>query len=290
MANILDDILKNQNNILNNQAIMLNKLNAITEALGKTPTNEHLSVVTAAEGQATTTETPVTGDVSASEQKTEDTALINDAGIPWSAEFHASTQKQNNDGSWKARKGVDKEALKAYEAQFLNTGSETSDVPPAPSTPATPPAPPSANTPPNPPSTPATPPAPPKADDVKSQALSAARLLSNDYGVPYLQIVEHVLKKHGGDSMEQVKDHAAVLTDVSAWLEKVETIDSALETLSDIDEKTSGAHQLPSNAMTVLSNSAGVTKVGDVPYDKLDETVAAITDFAGQWKAWFDGQ
>ena len=280
MANILDDILKNQNNILNNQAIMLNKLNAITEALGKNPADEHLSVVTVAEGQYTTTETPVTGCISVSEQKTENT-LINDAGIPWSAEFHASTQKQNNDGSWKARKGVDKEALKAYEAQFFNAVSETATTPPASSTPATPPAP---------PKKPVTPPAPPKADDVKTQALSTARLLSNDYGVPYLQIVEHVLKKHGGDSMEQVKDHAAVLTDISAWLEKVETIDSALETLSDIDEKTSGAHQLPSNAMTVLSNSAGVTSVGDVPYDKLDETVTAITDFAGQWKAWFDGQ
>jgi hypothetical protein len=52
-------------------------------------------------------------------------------GVPWSADHHAATKTQKKDGSWKAKKGGDKEALKAYEAQYIGTPS----APPAPPAP-----------------------------------------------------------------------------------------------------------------------------------------------------------
>jgi hypothetical protein len=45
-------------------------------------------------------------------------ALINEAGVPWHADFHAGTKTKTADGHWKAKRGVDKKALAAYEAQF----------------------------------------------------------------------------------------------------------------------------------------------------------------------------
>lgn len=55
---------------------------------------------------------------------------VNDKGVPWNEEFHASTKTVNQDGSWKARKGVDKDALKAYEQQFTSQPVATPEAVP----------------------------------------------------------------------------------------------------------------------------------------------------------------
>ena len=39
-------------------------------------------------------------------------------GVIWASGHHAENKAQNQDGSWKARRGCDKDALAAYEAQF----------------------------------------------------------------------------------------------------------------------------------------------------------------------------
>lgn len=45
-------------------------------------------------------------------------AEIDSAGVPWNADFHATTKGTNNDGTWKKKRGVDKAAAATYEAQF----------------------------------------------------------------------------------------------------------------------------------------------------------------------------
>lgn len=39
-------------------------------------------------------------------------------GVPWHAEFHAASMTKTQAGEWKKRKGGDKAAIEAYEAQF----------------------------------------------------------------------------------------------------------------------------------------------------------------------------
>lgn len=288
MPNIIDELHSQNVNILNNQAIILNKLNAIAEAMGKTPTVTLESSAAVVEEQATTTVTPTppaTPDVSASEpetEKQESNELVNDAGIPWHKDYHASTQKQNNDGSWKARKGVDKDALKAYEAQFTATGdTDVPATPPAPSTPATPP----------PPSTPATPPAPSVSGDLKDETGKLLKTLSIDYKVPYLHIIDAILKKHGASSFDEVPADkvAEVKAEAEAWLAKMEELDGAIETLTNIDDATGKAHNLPQHVLTFI-RKAGVETTGDIKHDQLDSVLTDVVGFADQWDAWFKSQ
>lgn len=42
-------------------------------------------------------------------------------GIPHNAQFHADSKRQNANGSWARRKGVDKDACEAWEASFART-------------------------------------------------------------------------------------------------------------------------------------------------------------------------
>lgn len=50
-------------------------------------------------------------------------------GVPWHADHHAATKGKNQDGTWKAKKGHDKAALAAYEAQFAATGALATPAP-----------------------------------------------------------------------------------------------------------------------------------------------------------------
>ena len=53
-------------------------------------------------------------------------------GVPWSAEHHAGTKTQTNAGNWKAKKGGDKTAREAYEAQFIGQVTPTPTPTPEP--------------------------------------------------------------------------------------------------------------------------------------------------------------
>lgn len=50
-------------------------------------------------------------------------------GVPWHADHHAATKGKNQDGTWKAKKGHDKAALAAYEAQFAGSGALATPAP-----------------------------------------------------------------------------------------------------------------------------------------------------------------
>lgn len=53
-------------------------------------------------------------------------------GVPWSADYHASTKATTIGGEWKARRGVDKAALAAYEMPFLPEPVPAATMPVAP--------------------------------------------------------------------------------------------------------------------------------------------------------------
>lgn len=42
---------------------------------------------------------------------------VDSAGIPWHADYHSASKAQNADGTWRAKRGVNKEALAAWEAK-----------------------------------------------------------------------------------------------------------------------------------------------------------------------------
>ncbi len=61
--------------------------------------------------------------------------VLDGRGVAWSSEYHAATQTMKKDGSWKAKKGSDKNALAVYEATFLS-GAPVEPVASAPVAPA----------------------------------------------------------------------------------------------------------------------------------------------------------
>lgn len=62
---------------------------------------------------------------------------LDSAGIPWNADVHANTKTKTDDGRWRARRGVDKAALAAYNAQFAGQARPTPAWTPPPQQPST---------------------------------------------------------------------------------------------------------------------------------------------------------
>lgn len=216
------------------------------------------------------------------------TGEVNEHGIPWNAEFHASTKTTNQDGHWKGKKGVDKAALEAYNAQFTKpavtapvTAPVVAATPPVPATPGLPPVPPV-------PATPATPPVPAGMAEPSPDHLEAVKYiqsLTNDYKVAYPLIVSSILAKHGAADFQSCNPqfHAQIKADAKHWVEKLAEIDQSVEVLDSINNKTGGTHGLPGHVATVLSQAAGTAVVGEIPFDKLADTATAIAAFAKQW-------
>jgi hypothetical protein len=115
--------------------------------------------------------------------------------------------------------------------------------------------------------------------------------LTNDYKVPYLHIIDVVLKKHGASSFDEVPadKHAEVKADAEAWLLKMESLDEAIETITNINDSTHDEHKLSAAAFTVIGK-AGVKSAGEIPYDKLDSVLDEMSEFAKAWDAWFKSQ
>lgn len=47
-------------------------------------------------------------------------------GVIWHKDFHSANKSTNKDGSWRSQRGVSKEAIDAYESQFLGKGRSLS--------------------------------------------------------------------------------------------------------------------------------------------------------------------
>lgn len=50
-------------------------------------------------------------------------------GLPWNADYHASSKATNADGSWRNKKGVNKEALAAWEKTITAQAAPTMTLP-----------------------------------------------------------------------------------------------------------------------------------------------------------------
>jgi len=67
------------------------------------------------------------------------TARVDARGVPWDERFHSGTATapgSNPDGSWRRRRGSDKDAVKAYEAHYLSGSNVNPTPPPPPARPA----------------------------------------------------------------------------------------------------------------------------------------------------------
>jgi hypothetical protein len=81
-------------------------------------------------------------------------------------------------------------------------------------------------------------------------------------------------------------DMPAVKEEVKLWLELHWQIDQSLELLDKIDLKTGRVHGLPANAMAVIEAAAGTKQVGEIPFDKMQDTNDSLADYANQWNEW----
>lgn len=73
------------------------------------------------------------------EQSSSDAGELDKNGLPWDARIHASTKGKNQDGSWKALRGVDKSIVPGIEAELRARVGTPAPVPAAEQTPPPPP-------------------------------------------------------------------------------------------------------------------------------------------------------
>lgn len=217
--------------------------------------------------------------------------LINDKGIPWHNEHHASTKSQNNDGSWKRKKGGDKAAADAYEAQFTATPS-LPVTPAAPASPATPslpatPALPAAPATPASPGLPVTPAAPAMTD--RQEAVKYIHIIQKTYGVSYDVIIATLVAQYGVDMFDNVPEQHCgdVKVNAKAWVDYLNLIQDEIDTLDEINEATNKAHDLMANVGVVMTNAGGAPVLGGIAKGKLSQVYDAVKDYAAQWSTWF---
>ena len=73
---------------------------------------------------------------------TEGSPMFDSEGYPWDARIHSETRNKNQDGSWRIRRGVDKDLVDAVRLEFKNGAANAAELmdtpaaPPAPSAPA----------------------------------------------------------------------------------------------------------------------------------------------------------
>ncbi len=243
----------------------LEKLNARLDAL------EHGGSVSA---QNTKT-TP--GPVVAADQVT--TPELDSAGLPWDARIHAGPKRQNADGSWTLKKGVDKELV----AQVI----EELKGEPAATTPATPAAPAK-------PGAPATPAAPekPSADGATVKAAKAANTLTNQYGIDYDDIVATLLKPLGVEMFGSLTTEQAgeVLKGLESWVAELSNLTEEFDGIRDMAKGTEHETTIAEGLDAFINTYEGKDgKLGTVPMGKLHELYVAVCDWANQWEAFLKG-
>jgi len=214
---------------------------------------------------------------------TGDAPLVNNHGIPWNADYHASTKTQNQDGHWKGKKGVEKSVIEAYNAQFTAAPAVPTLTPPPALTP-----PPSLAVPPAPPAIPAVP--APSADNLL--AVKYIQELTNDWSVPYATVVASLIAKHGATDFQScdAKHHVQIRDEALAWLEALADVDSDIERLTNVGDATGNGSAIAASVATVLQSHGGSQKLAEITADKLAVVSANLKPFADQWEAYAKAQ
>lgn len=256
----------------------LEKLNARLDVL------ENVAPVTAQ--TATTTPGPiVTINNNTDAVVTVATPELDSAGLPWDERIHAGTKRQNADGSWTLKKGVDKE-LVAQVIEELK-GTPVTTTPATPVKPATPAAPVK-------PGAPATPAAPekPSADGATVKAAKAANTLVNDYGVDYDDIVATLLKPLGVEMFGSLTTEQAgnVIKGLESWVADLSKLTEEFDGIRDMAKGTEHETTIAEGLDAFVNTYEGKDgKLGTVPMGKLHELYVAVCDWANQWEAFLKG-
>ena len=266
----------------------LEKLNARLDAL------ERGGPVTAQ--TATTTPGPVvTINNNTDAVVTVTTPELDSAGLPWDERIHAGTKRQNADGSWTLKKGVDKE-LVAQVIEELKGTPVTTTAPATPVTPAAPVKPGAPATPAAPvkPGAPATPAAPekPSADGATVKAAKAANTLTNQYGVDYDDIVATLLTPLGVEMFGSLTTEQAgeVLKGLESWVAELSTLTEEFDGIRDMAKGTEHETTIAEGLGAFINTYEGKDgKLGTVPMGKLHELYVAVCDWANQWEAFLKG-
>lgn len=225
-------------------------------------------------------------------------------GLPWNEEFHASTKGQNNDGTWKLKRGCDKEAFEAWKAEYLAGGDTEPVVSVAPAAPVTPAAPsvpttPTAPTTPAAPSVPAAPttPAAPSAPATNPDRVEMVKLLnqlSNEFKVSPDLAVKTLYGPFGVDNTDKLPETAYkdVARDAKAWIDYLKLIQDHIDRLDAVDQKTDGQHGIMEKVVAVLINDAtsGAKVIAQVDKTKLAGLYDKMKENADTWVNWFNSQ
>lgn len=294
MSGILEQILANQE-------AMLTKLNAISAAMGKTPTVTLESTASSAEEPGTITQTESKGDASVADQSTGELELDSD-GVPWDERIHSGSKKRNKGGKgpWQKRKGISdadyKRITAELQAKYADGTNETAttDAPAAPPSPGTPSVPgvPAAGNPPPPPATGTaqTPPPPAVSDPgeaARKAATDAVNKLTKERGVILDVIEQYYSETHGVDnfSMLTADKYEQVAEDISDWAARVQTAQGTVNAIKRIYEANVAViepsiKELIGQFQYISGGQAEVCEsVEQVPYSMLSDLNQRLNDF-----------
>ena len=95
------------------------EVSAVYDALQNIKSGVHTKKEVAPPAESLFEDAPIPG--------TED-ATTDDHGVPWHADFHATSKAKTADGSWRLKKNANKEAAAAYARGFQQLGSNTGAV------------------------------------------------------------------------------------------------------------------------------------------------------------------
>lgn len=265
----------------------LEKLNARLDAL------ENVAPVTAQ--TATTTPVPVDTINNSTGSGAVTTPELDSAGLPWDERIHAGTKRQNADGSWTLKKGVDKE-LVAQVIEELKGAPATTTAPTTPVTSAAPvkPVAPAKPATPVKPGAPATPAAPvkPSADGDAVNAAKAANTLVNDYGVDYDDITATLLKPLGVEMFGSltIEQAGEVLKGLESWVADLSKLTEEFDGIRDMAKGTEHETTIAEGLDAFVNTYSGKDgKLGTVPMGKLHELYVAVCDWANQWEEFLKG-
>lgn len=221
-------------------------------------------------------------------------------GLPWNELFHAGTKGKNNDGTWKLKRGCDKDAFEAWKTAYLvteadvgDTQVETEATPQAPAAPAVPATPTAPATPQAPavPSAPATP-KPPKTEPTEQrQALEQINRLTNDFKIDYDLIIRDVLKPAGADKFDALPADAyvTVFNECKAWADYLDLCQDQIDRIDLIETGTNGEHNLMESLVNYHLNTAvkGATTLSQIGRGGLGKLYDALKESADQWVEWY---
>lgn len=260
-----------------------------------------LSRSTSAELATAEISTTVEATVETIDTEVEALPEVDKNGVRWDERIHTSNKGQTQKGVWKRKPGITDELFNEVVEELSNAENDSAEV--AEETPAKP-APKKAPVKPSAKKAPAKPapkkaPAKPSVDKpgptFKKKALENISIITEKFGATFEDIAEFLNSNFEVDTFDALPSES--LSDVFdltyKWVQQLEKAVFEVDLLGTLKSGTEHDEDITSGIETYIGEAGGNnSKLGTVPFEKLEELTVEITQYANDWDEFFkeDGE